>query len=186
MPNLRGVILDDYFARVTATARMGLDTLCSAAVTPDPAFSVAAIQDLRHRLINDQGRLDIWVVLYTHELGWESILRPHLGYCDVVTLWTWSAAELVHLEQNFSRFEQIVGDNRKLLGVYMWDYGAKQPMPLRVMEHQCSLGLRWLQEDRIDGMIFLASCICDLGLEAVEWVKEWVAEQGPGFTRRST
>ena len=24
-------------------------------------------------------------------------------------------------------------------------------------------------------MIFLASCICDLNLEAVEWTREWIA-----------
>ena len=57
----------------------------------------------------------------------------------------------------------------------MWDYGAKQPMSLRAMEQQCSLGLRWLQEGRIEGMIFLAACICDLNLEAVEWTRRWIS-----------
>jgi hypothetical protein len=51
-------------------------------------------------------------------------------------------------------------------------------MPLPVMEQQCSLGLRWLQEGRIEGMIFLASCLCDLGLEPVEWTRKWIAEHG--------
>ena len=122
-------------------------------------------------------RLDAWVVLYTHEFDQEAKLLPHLELCDVVTLWTWTAAELAHLEQNFERFEQIVGSKRKVLGLYMWDYGAKQPMPLEAMKHQCELGLRWFQEGRIEGMIFLASCICDLGLEAVEWARRWIEEK---------
>ena len=53
----------------------------------------------------------------------------------------------------------------------MWDYGAKRPMPVNLMEKQCETGLQWLQEGRIEGMIFLASCICDLGLETVEWTR---------------
>jgi hypothetical protein len=46
-------------------------------------------------------------------------------------------------------------------------------------------GLQWLQEGRIEGMIFLASCICDLGLETVEWSRQWIQKVGGGkLTRR--
>jgi len=31
---------------------------------------------------------------------------------------------------------------------------------------------------RIEGMIFLASCICDLPLDAVEWSRRWIAKVG--------
>ena len=30
----------------------------------------------------------------------------------------------------------------------------------------------------IDGVIFLASCICDLELQTVEWTRQWIAEVG--------
>ena len=60
----------------------------------------------------------------------------------------------------------------------MWDYGQKRPMSVSDMEMQCELGLEWLQQGRIDGMIFLASCICDLDIEAVEWTKNWIAKVG--------
>ena len=60
----------------------------------------------------------------------------------------------------------------------MWDYGEKKPMPLELMQHQCELGHEWLRQGRIDGMIFLASCICDLDLEAVEWTRQWIAHNG--------
>ena len=60
----------------------------------------------------------------------------------------------------------------------MYDYGSRKPMPVDLMQHQCELGLQWLRDGRIDGMIFLASCICDLELEAVEWTREWIQEVG--------
>jgi len=46
------------------------------------------------------------------------------------------------------------------------------------MRQQCELGLQWLKHDRIDGMIFLATNICDLGLEAVEWCRQWILQVG--------
>jgi hypothetical protein len=144
----------------------------------DGPFSLAALRRLRQRLDAAEPRLDLWVVLYTGEFNQEPLLRPHLELCDVVTMWTWTASELAHLESNFARFAGIVGDKRKVLGLYLWDYGAKKPMPRPAMERQCELGLRWLREGKIEGMIFLASCICDLNLEAVEWTRRWIADRG--------
>jgi len=65
-----------------------------------------------------------------------------------------------------------------MLGCYMWDYGIEQPMPADVLRNQCNRALEWLRQRRIDGIIFLASCICDLQLEAVESVKQWINEVG--------
>ena len=47
-------------------------------------------------------------------------------------------------------------------------------MPIELMEHQCRMGRKWLENGRIEGMIFLASCICDMGLETVEWTRRWI------------
>jgi len=141
---------------------------------PNDPFSLESLRRLRDRLRSSARPLDIWVVLYTGEFGLPS-LQSHLDLCDVVTMWTWTAAELANLEANFARFGEIVGPKRKVLGCYMWDYGAHQPMPVEAMQHQCERGLQWLREGRLEGMIFLASCICDLGLEAVEWTKRWLA-----------
>jgi hypothetical protein len=165
LPNLEGIILDDYCTRVLAG---GPET------TGDGPFSLVALRRLRQRLDDRPRRLDAWVVLYSHELDRWDVLRPHLELCDVVTLWTWKAADLIHLEDNFARFETIAAGRRKMLGLYMWDYGVKAPLALPAMERQCRLGLHWLEEGRLDGLILLGSCICDLNLEAVEWVRRWI------------
>ncbi len=72
----------------------------------------------------------------------------------------------------------MTGDKRKMLGCYLWDYGRERAMPIELMQHQCETGLRWLQEGRIEGIVFLASCICDLEIEAVEWTRDWIARVG--------
>ena len=127
--------------------------------------------------MNTKGRhLDIGVTLYTHQL--DPRIRPHLECCDVVSLWTWKAQDLKKLEQNFALAKSLAQGKQLRLGCYMWDFGAKKPMPVELMRKQCEFGLEQLRRNNISGMIFLASNICDLDLEAVEWSRQWIAEVG--------
>ncbi|MBI4553641.1 MAG: hypothetical protein HY710_15355 [Candidatus Latescibacteria bacterium] len=160
-PNITGVMMDDFFKH---------DPTHVAVHTPE------SLQAIRDQLTVSGRTLDLWVVLYQQQL--DLPVSAHLQLCDVVTFWTWWAERLEQLEQNFAQFERLAPTSRKVLGCYMWDYGNRKPMPVALMEHQCQLGLRWLREGRIEGMIFLASCICDMGLETVEWTREWVRAVG--------
>ena len=121
--------------------------------------------------------LDLWVTLYEHNL--DAPIDKELNVCDVVTFWTWKAEMLSNLERSVERLQaKAAPHHRKMLGCYMWDYGGGGPMPMEMMKFQCERGLKWIQDGSIDGMIFLASCICDLGLETVEWVRSWNKEVG--------
>jgi hypothetical protein len=159
-PNVTGAIMDDFFL---TNAKPG---------EPVGRYRPEALRGFRQRLRAGPRPLDLWVVVYAHQLGLP--LAPHLDACDVATFWTWWARELPNLETSFTRFEQVAPACRKVLGCYLWDYGAGQPMPVEMMRHQCELGLSWLKSGRIEGMIFLASCISDLDLEAVEWTRDWI------------
>ncbi|MFH1567962.1 MAG: hypothetical protein ABIL09_08160 [Gemmatimonadota bacterium] len=165
-PNITGVMMDDFF-RAPAGAEADVGVL-----------SPTELDGVRDQLAAVGRPLDLWVVLYDHQLHLP--VRDHLARCDVVTFWTWEAPNLARLEANFARAEALAGDRRKVLGCYLWDYGRRQPMPVTAMERQCETGLEWLRDGRIDGMIFLASCICDLELEAVEWTRRWIARTGAG------
>ena len=162
-PNITGVMMDDFFHRADDGDGVGV-------LSPDD------LRGLRGELRSGGRDLDLWVVLYDHQLHLP--VGEHLGLCDKVTYWTWEAHNLQHLERDFARAEELAPAAGKLLGCYMYDYGCKAPMPLELMQRQCELGLRWLGEGRIEGMVFLASCICDLELEAVEWTRQWVSEVG--------
>ena len=168
-PNFSGVMMDDFF---TGNKEGKL-----------AALTVSELQRLQKRLKGGGKSLDLWVVLYDHQL--EDPVRGHLKQCDVVTFWTWKAADLRDLKPNFEKVEKLAPTTRKALGCYMWDYGEKKPLPVATMEKQCELGLEWLKQGRIDGMIFLASCICDLGLETVEWTREWIQKVGGEKLTRS-
>jgi hypothetical protein len=156
--NVSGAIMDDLFHMGTARH------------TPE------AVADFHSRL--RAASLDLWVVLYHGELGLP--VAEHLQHCDVVTLWTMKDDELAVLEESFHRCEALVPGKRIVMGCYMWNYSENRPMTMALMEKQCELSLGWIREGRLDGLIFLASCICDLGLEAVEWARQWIARVGDG------
>jgi hypothetical protein len=160
-PNMTGVMMDDFFKS-----------------EPDKVavYTAEDLQNIRQRLTVEDRTLDLWVVLYQQQL--DLPIKEHLALCDVATYWTWWAERIESLEEQYTRFEALAPSCRKVLGIYMWDYGNKKPISLSFMEQQCNIGLRWLKEGRIDGMIFLASCICDLELEAVEWTRAWIQDVG--------
>lgn len=163
--NLSGAIMDDFF-RIDINGRLMGDEVA--------IFKPEQLAGFRSRL--NQSALDLWVVIYTHQL--DAPVSEHLDQCDVVTLWTWKSCDIPSIEENLQRLEAMSKSPRKVLGCYMFDYGEQHPMSVEHMEYQCNLGLKWLKDGRIDGMIFLASCICDLDLEAVEWTRQWIAEVG--------
>lgn len=164
-PNLRGAIMDDFFR---------IDVSGSAYAHQLAVFTPEEVASMRKRL--NEKTLDLWAVIYTHQL--DHPVSAHLDQFDVVTLWTWRAKDLPSLESNLERLENLTHAPRKVLGYYMWDYGDHRPMPVDLMRYQCEQGLKWLKAGRIDGLIFLASCICDLGLDAVEWTRRWIGEVG--------
>ena len=142
-------------------------------------IGVLSVEDLkkeRTRLKIPDRTLNLWVVLYDFQLNLP--VKSHLELCDTITFWTWEAENLANLNDNFKSLEDLAPNQQKVLGCYMWDYGQKRPISVTDMEMQCELGLEWLQQGRIDGMIFLASCICDLDIEAVEWTKNWIGKVG--------
>jgi hypothetical protein len=157
--NIVGLFMDDFFRRDG-----------SGALTPEQ------LKELRKHMAIDGRKLDLYVVMYQHLLHLD--VREHLQFIDKITFWTWKSEDLNQLERNFERLEQVAPEHGKLVGCYMWDFGNRGPMPVELMKRQCQLGLNWLRQGRLEGMVFLANSVCDLELEAVEWTRQWIAEVG--------
>lgn len=162
-PNIIGIQLDDFYKGTLDGGEIG-------SLTPK---ELAYIQK---QLKANEHKLGLWLTLYHHDLKYD--LSESLAEFDVVTYWTWDAKDLETLEQGFAQAEKAAPHARKVLGCYMWDFGAKKLMSLALMQRQCELGLSWLRHGRIDGIIFGISNLCDLNLEAVEWTRNWIHKVG--------
>jgi len=158
--NVTGGILDDFCSK----KRLGI-------------FPPERLEEIRAKMRSEVGRpMDLWVVWYEHQL--DDPVQAHLDRCDVITFWTWKAKNLTNLDSYMEKAMARTAGKRLLAGCYMWDYGGRQPMSLDLMKHQCETYYRWMQEGKIEGIIFCSNCIADLGLETVAWTRQWIAQVG--------
>ena len=167
--NITGFILDDFFKDISKEKNLDDEN------TPLPAsLTPKDLADLRSSLTVNGRALPLNVVVYTHQIVPRA--KPHLKHVDNITMWTWNPAQLDQLEQNLKKLEALAPDKGILLGCYLYDFNGNAPLPVARMKQQTEMGYRWLREGRIKGMLFLGTPMVDLGLEAVEWTREWVAK----------
>ena len=133
---------------------------------------------MRERLHSFPNRcLDLWMVWYDYQLDYQ-VVPPYLELCDVITFWTWNGSELSKIDENFERLREFTPDKRRLAGCYMWNYGEGKPLTLGEMRRQCEKYYKLIRNGQIEGIIFCSNCIADIGLETVEWARNWIREVG--------
>ncbi len=153
----------------------------------DPATLLGVMRPFRASLTPEQlhelgrrqvrGRkLPIMAVVYTGQISPRA--KWHLDEVDEVCLWTWRPADLKYLESNLTALEKLAPGKPIYQGCYMYDFDACRPLPVEAMKRQTETGLGWLRAGRIQGMIFLATPNVDVGLEAVDWTRQWIAAIG--------
>jgi len=158
--NITAIMLDDFFTGEGEGKR--------AHMTVDELRAV-------RREIESAGKpLDLLVTYYYTRFV-PLPLDDYLDLIDVVTLWG-STSDIPNLEQTLVQLEKQIPGKRVMLGLYMFDYGTRQPLPVDMMQLQCETGLRWLRDGRVEGLIFLGNTVMDLDFPSVEWSRRWVAE----------
>jgi hypothetical protein len=168
-PKISGVVMDDFFIAPKAGS--------VAALTLDQ------IKDLKQQLHPSGKKLDLWVVLYEHQLT--QPLTEYLTLCDYVQFWTWYGQSLADLRGNFEKARKLSGGAKMALGIYWWDFGNKKPLSMELMKSQCETGLQLLKQGQIEAMVFCGSWLCDRGLETVSWTRHWIQEVGRERLRRA-
>jgi hypothetical protein len=163
--NLVGLDMDDFF--------LGDAVPKAGSAEASANLSVAQVEQVKKELVVHGRRLDLSVVVYSNQL--HPAITRHLDLVDAVYFWTWHGRDLEKLETNFAAYRKLVPTKRTLLGIYMWDFGEKKPLSLELMEHQCRLGLQWLNRGEVEGLIFHCTPLCGMKLAAVEWSKNWIA-----------
>ena len=182
-PNFTGVYLDDFII----DAKRGAD----GRVAGRPALTPDELKRAREQMKAVGRPLETWVTLYTHEINpSRKIASPGFRDCDpplasfldqfdVLTLWTWNSDEIPLLEENLAALEKLAPKNARIaLGLYIWDFHNRKPVPVELMEQQCEFGLKCLKAGRIHDMIFLANTVLDVGLPSAEYSRQWIKKVG--------
>jgi len=159
-PNIKGAIFDDFFC----DERM-------------KEYTVEKIAEVRRRLHEaPAGKLDLWVVVYNN--GLDKAKEEYLEHFDGITYWTWYGQDIEKFEENYNLMRKKCAGKRLLLGCYLYDYGNKKQMTKEQMEFQLNRYAKAVRDGEAEGIILLSNTVADLGFEAVEFTKQWIAEHG--------
>jgi hypothetical protein len=191
-PNLTGIYLDDF---VKDRSKRPDGTFVGK-----PAMTEAELKSMRDQLVKAGRPMEVWTTIYSREFDpknpdftdCEPPLVESMKHFDVLVLWTWKSEELKDLEKNLALLESIKPKTSRIaLGIYLWDYTgvdeAKKadptyrwgkPVPLDLMEHQCTLGLKWLKEGRVSDLVILGNSHLDIGIPSAPWMRAWIKKNG--------
>lgn len=172
MPNLTGYYLDDFFR---FSDKPDFDK--NSETKPAPAaLSLEELKTLHDEMAAYRRRLDLAMVLYTHELC--PAIKPFLPYVDTVSLWIWTGSDIRQIETHFKKYRSLAPDKPTLLGIYMWDFGNKKALSVEFMAKQLDYARQLYKEGQIEGMIFHCTPLCNKELAAVDYARRWIAEHG--------
>lgn len=161
--NVTGAVLDDFFNSVEGFEMNGKLA----------RHSIESIRSMKDRLNRfPQRRLDLWLVWYTYQLDFD--IQPYVDLCDVITLWTWKGSDLRNIDANIQKLVSRTPNQRRLAGCYLWNYGEGKPLTAEEMAWQLDRYLYWIKEGAIEGIVICSNCVCDIGLESVDQLKEWI------------
>lgn len=60
----------------------------------------------------------------------------------------------------------------------MWNYGESKPLTINQMSYQLEMYYNLLKDGKIEGIILCSNTIADIGIEAVDYTRNWIAEVG--------
>ena len=160
-PNICGAYMDDFVHKFkdlpTAEAR---------------EKQLALLKEIRAGLDKASRKMELAVTWYTRDI--DGLDDEIASYLDILTLWTWNANELPLVEERFCHIEKNFPRQKKLMGIYIYDFPNQRPVPLDLMEHQCELALRLLREGRLDGMIIEDNYTMGVGFSSELWLRQWL------------
>ena len=131
---------------------------------------------------NDVRPLDMWMVLYTNEFGFEEEKWDHLDKYiepfDGVMMWTWEEKDVPLIPAKYEKFKELTPNNRRLFGCYLWNFGEKKPATSEAVKWQLEFYYDKIMKGEAEGIIFHTNTMADLDLEAYDTAIEWLKEHG--------
>ena len=170
-PNITAAVFDDVYGRAKKRAEEG---------TPvDPA----KLWGVHRRLSeNNVRKLDMWMVLYTHEFGLnpreDETFRPFLNPFDGIIMWTWKEKDVPLIPEKFEIFKKLTPDNRRMFGCYLYNFGERKEATGTAVKWQLDFYREKLYTREAEGIVFHTNTMADLDYEAYDAALEWMDLHG--------
>ena len=143
------------------------------------AFTPEVLQGYRERLHTALDRpLEFWSVIYEHDL--DEPIKSRAVEFDLTTFWTWRGENYAKRGEHLKKLrDNIIGDGRLMLGVYLYDYGTRCQLSDDTMRMQLDFVGEKLASGEAEGAIICSNCVADIGLSTVPITLDWLDQLGP-------
>lgn len=142
-----------------------------------PLENMFKVRDMLHN--NDVRRLDMWMVLYSHEFGEneedDKQFLPYVEPFDGIIMWTWEEKDIVKFEEKFKKFKEITEGKRRMLGLYLYNFGEHKKATGPAVQWQFDRYYELLKAGEIEGIVLHTNTMADLDHESYEVATKWLA-----------
>lgn len=176
---------DDAPGRVAAEAenvgRLSLKYSNLVGAFIDDTHGVAAHENytartprrIRGALHRHNPDLDLWIVVYAHELD-KPYWRDWQDAATVVNLWVWDCRDLARIENAVARCRAVFPKQRLVMGIYLRDYPSRSPVPVELLEAELEAIARLMATGVLTGYSILGGCLIDQHPEQAALVRDFI------------
>ncbi|MBR5542512.1 MAG: hypothetical protein IKU65_00235 [Oscillospiraceae bacterium] len=127
--------------------------------------------------------IEMWMVLYTENFRELDIvtIQKFVNEFDGISLWFWNEQEVIDdYEYYVDLFFHITKNKKRMIGCYLFDFGAEQPATSKAVIYQLEREREMIREGLIEGVILHTNAVVakEDPYEAVEAGKEWMMANG--------
>jgi hypothetical protein len=137
-----------------------------------------------NRRLHDNGvrRLDMWMVLYTHEFGLDPAsdakFQPYIDPFDGIIMWTWKESDVPLIDAKFEIFKTMTEGKRRMIGCYLYNFGENREATGTAVKWQLDRYRELILSGEIEGVVLHTNTMADLDYEAYDVALDWMREHG--------
>ena len=143
-------------------------------------YTPARLREIRRRMCDGAGRnLDMMAVYYYGQCDGGVGFAPWIAELDVVTLWSMQQDIIRDVDRHLDNMLRLTGGRRVFAGCYLWGYApSKEPVDEELLKYELAVYLDYMKRGKLDGIIFCANVVCDIGLRVPELARQWIRDNG--------
>ena len=143
----------------------------------------ARYHEVNERMHNNPVRhLDMWMVLYTHEFGFDEKVdadfQLYIDAFDGIIMWTWKQCDLKLFEEKYARYKKFTEGKRRMLGLDLYNFGERRKASAKDVLWQLERYTELLKKGEIEGIVLHTNTMADLDHEAYDVVRPWMQLHG--------